>query len=435
MILIPFVFFTALTAYWWRQHKGFDLCVYMSAMYAFTSLCCAIVVYTGLLGEAGILFDETDLELNTVPTALFCGGIFMCMAPFSLFYKKDLKTITTNSPFTVDAISWLLIAVSLINLYLVADSTLDILQGDLEAVRTAHYDGLLTPAELKAETMFFALKYLYYLNISTLLCLPLFFYYVCFTKKPWWFCTLLFFASLSNPIAGIQSVDRTEIVFYAMMLISCIVIFHRFFSKKFKRLLTTVMVLFSSLAVVYLVAVSVARFDERQGAGEGMLQYAGQNYLNFCYFWENGKFNEISPERVFPLTSKTLWHLQNDNDRRSERSGREGFFMSVFPSFIGDIMLDITPIGMLVWILAYFLFGMIVIRMPHRKSLTIEEVLMIFVLSITPIFGIFYYRMMHSYYTYMAMIAVVAFIMSKIKFTIKNEDSDNHSDIQRNEMD
>ena len=75
MILVPFIFFSLLTAYLWWRHQCFDVCVYMSSLYTFTSLMAIILVIGDLLEEGGILFDAYDIQLSPIPTLLYCGFI------------------------------------------------------------------------------------------------------------------------------------------------------------------------------------------------------------------------------------------------------------------------------------------------------------------------------------------------------------------------
>ena len=419
MIFIPFVFFLLLTIYFWKKHRYIDICVYMSSLYAFTTFCAIPLVLFDMLGDGGILFDETDIELNILPTLLFCLTIGLSIMPFSMVYTKEIKEITPPMPFVLEGVSWFLIAVSVLNLYIVADSTLDILQGNLEAVREAHYSGVMTPAAIKVSSMPFLVQFMYYFNISTLLCLPIFFYHLCFDKKPMWYLALLFFASLSNPIAGIQAVDRTEIMFYSMMFLLCLLFFFPHLSKKVRRITTICSVSFAIIIFIYVFAVSQARFSERSGGAEtSALQYTGQGYLNFCYFWENGKFEELSTEREFAFLNHYLLKIDSNSDRRSERSGKEGFFISVFPTFVGDILLDLTPIGMFIWISIYFIICIIIIQRPRRSVFSIGEILMLFCLSITPIFGIFYYKLFYYTHTLMEFICVFVYVFSKIRIKI-----------------
>ena len=420
MILVPFIYFTFLTLYWWKKHKGVDVCVYMSGLYAFTSLCAVIIFFQGYLDDGGILFDEMDIELNIIPTLVFIIILTLSILPFSLIYAKEIHTIQDHSPFCLDMLCWLLIGISFLNLYLVADSTLDILGGDLEAVRAAHYEGILSPAQLKADKMPAIFKYLYYLNTSTLLALPLFFYYICTpNKKKWWFKLLVLFSSFSVPIYGIQAADRTEIMFYFLMLIYCFVFFQKMISKKFKRYALFFGTPIILLAIVYMVAVTQARFEDR---GEGSLasatEYAGQGYLNFCFFWEHQNTDEIATEREFPLINHMLFKIDSNPERRAERSGKQGFFISVFPTFAGDLLLDLGLAGASIWICFFFITGMLIIKSAHREDFFIGEVLLIFIMAAIPLFGVFYYRYFWFTYTLMIIIAVCIYFLSSKRFRL-----------------
>jgi len=420
MVLVPFIYFTLLTLYWWKKHKGIDVCVYMSGLYAVSTFCAMLIVELGMLEQGGVLFDEMDLELNIVPTILFLVFLTLSILPFSLINAEDMKTIRNMSPFVLDVFCWMLIALSLLNLYLVADSTLDILGGDLDAIRQAHYEGILTPAQIKAEKMPFFLRLFYYLNTATLLALPLSFYFVCIQKdKPWWFNSLLFFASLSVPIAGIQAADRTEIMFYILMFLYCVFFFRKTISKKMKRWALILGTPFIFAILIYLVAVSQARFEKAEGgASASAIEYAGQGYLNFCFFWEKQNTDEIASEREFPLINHVLFKIDSNAIRRDERSGKQGFFISVFPTFVGDILLDLGAIGVSIWVIFFFLTGMLVIKSAHRTEFHIGEMLAIFVMAAIPIFGVFYYRYFAFTYSLMIILTVIMYVLSSRKFSI-----------------
>jgi oligosaccharide repeat unit polymerase len=389
----------------------------MAGLYAFTSLLGIIVVLGDLLDDGGILFDNYDIQFSPIATLLYCGLITWGILPFSMLYKKDLKIITTPNPTIVLALSIFLIIIAFINLYLVADSTVEILSGDLSTIRTDHYNGIESPAQVKAQSMPFVIKFLYYFNTSTLLAIPLFFYYLCFSKKPWWFKGLLLFTSLSMPIAGIQTADRTEMVFYAMMFLSCLILFHKFLSAKIKRIMRYLTIPIALAMIVYFGAVTEARFSKRESGTVGNLaQYAGQNYLNFCYFWEKANYDHITAERELPMTYHYVFKIDNDDYRRSIRSGQQGFFMSVFASYIGDIMLDLSPIGMIAWCTFFFLIMTIILKRPHREELSVGEYMVYFVFSAIPIFGIFYYRYMSFPYTFMLITVALVYFTDKYDF-------------------
>lgn len=420
MVLVPFVFFGALAFHWWREHGGMDVCVYMALLYALTSLLAVVIVVGGMLGGGGILFAENTLETGVVPTVLYCLLIGLSMLPFSMIYNRDLKVVTSRMPLVVDALCVVLFLEALLNLYLVADSTLEILTGDLSTIRSDHYEGILSPADVKAESMPFVVRVFRYLNAATILALPIWFYSVSMLKRPWWYNALLFSTSLSMPLAGIQCADRTECAYYALMAVFCYLLFGKFLTRQLKRRLMWLSVAGGLLMAAYLTAVSVARFEDREGgATQSVVQYVGQGYLNFCFFYEYANRDLVTTEREFPLVNHFLLGVDSNPERRFKRSGEQGFSISVFPSFVGDLLLDLSPLGMSVWVLYYFLLCCLLIRRAHREELEISEVLALFVVASVPIFGVFYYRFFNTGRAYTVLVVAITYLVSRCKWVYK----------------
>ena len=433
MVFVPFIFFTILTVYWIYKRKEFGISQLLSSLYAICSLMAAILVLTDNVEGGGILWLGWKVEVNVISTLSYCLLIGLTLLPFSFIKLSNIKTITNTAPISLIILSALIVVVSFICIYIVADSTLDILSGDLKDVRNAFYEGEETPAEIKAKSMNYVFRILLYLNVATILALPLAFYYLCFYPKYWWWSLLLFFSSLSMPILGIQTVDRTEIVYWGLMFLYCIIFFHRFFTKGIKIALSVASSILSIVALVYLMAVSMARFeDSDNGTFISMTQYGGQGFLNYCYFCENADFNLISSEREFPIFNHYVKKIDSTGDRRNERSAKQGFFISVFPSFAGDILLDLGPIGVVLWVIGYAILTIIIIREYYRNEFNVGEVLLLFVLVSVPLFGIFYYRFHTVNHGYVILVAIVFYFISKIKFVFSRKDDDicNYSNIQ-----
>lgn len=420
MVVVPFVFFTALTLYLWNRHRNFDVCVYMTALYAFTAFFSIVLVWGEMLyGAGGIDFNNSNLKLSVTPTFLYCVFIALGILPFTMIYGRDMKKISARAPLLIDILSVVLIAEALLNLYLIYDSTSDILSGDLAAVRTDHYEGIISPAEVKSQSMPAIFRYFYYLNPSTILALPIWFYNISCRNVKWWYNGLLLITSLSIPLAAIQQADRSECLFYVLMFLFCYFFFRGMMSRKTKVRLYLVGGVLAVLLTTYFMAVSVARFEKRGGTAEGLIKYTGQNYLNFCYFWEYGKFNLISPEREFPLTWHFLFDIDSTPERRDVRSGQQGFSISVFPSYIGEIMIDISPLGMAIWMFYFFLLCCIIIRSPHREEMDISEVLAIFMAAEIPVLGIIYFRFSNHLRSYTLIITLLIYVFSRRKLVYK----------------
>ena len=238
----------------------------------------------------------------------------------------------------------------------------------------------------------------------------------------WWCNGMLLFASLSAPIVGIQVADRTEIVFWGLMLLFCAIFFYRNLPSRSKWILSILSVPVLSAAFIYFLAVSQARFDgndKSSSSAERAIQYAGQGYLNFCYFYENANTDYISAEREFPFIYHFALHKDSNADRREERSGEQGFFISVFPTFAGDILLDTGVMGLIVWVIIYFMLAMLLLRRAHRTEMDLSEVLLIYLLAIIPIFGIFYYRLFTFQNSVTILATIIIYVCSKNKIVFK----------------
>ena len=419
MLVIPFLYFTFLTIFWWKKHQGMDICVYLSGLYAISSFFSIVIVYADFLGAGGVLFDSNDLELGVIPTFLFCAFLTLSILPFSMIYSKKIKHITSTNKNILTGLAVILIIVGFINLYVVTDSTMEILSGDLASIRNNHYKGAVSPAQIKVESLPSIFGYLYTLNYATILALPLLFHYLSQKKQNWILCLLLLISSLSLPLAAIQTADRNEFIFYGMMFIFCLILFFKQLTKKAKRIIYFFSAVFCSLFLLYVIAVSMARFEDReQGTSGGIIQYAGQGYLNFCYFWENANFEFIAPEREFPMISHTIFKVDSDDYRRSVRSGQQGFFISVFPTFIGEIMLDLSPIGMISWVIYYSLICFLIIRSSQREEYDIEEIIIIFALAAIPTFGLFYYRYFFFSHSLITITAALLYFASRFRISL-----------------
>ncbi len=425
MIFVPFIYFLCLTLYVWHKHRAFDVCVVMTGLYALTSLLAMIVYLMDELEGGGILYGDlhSDIEIGVVPTVIYCVVLSLTLLPFTLVSESKIERIVNNAPWTMYLVSWVMICQFFLTLYLVVDSTYEILSGDLSALRASHYNGEMSPAELKALTLPVVLQYYHYMTYSTILSMPLFFYYLCFEKKPWWFLTLLFMSTLTMPIAAIQVVDRTEFVYYGLMFVWCVVFFRRFMTKRQKVKLGLALSPLALGALAYFVVVTVARFDdsrdkENKGAAITALQYAGQGFLNFCYFWEYGNGDYPTIERVMPMTSHMLFHVDSTSEHRAERGDRQqGFRISVFGTFIGDVLLDLGFAGMVMWALFFAFVCCMIFQTPHRTEFNTGELLAIFMVSAVPLFGLFYYRYYLFTHFFTLFFVAVSYFMSK--YTIR----------------
>ena len=422
MFILPFIFFSLLTYFLYKRQEGVTVAVYLSALYAITALCAVVTILCGFLGEdSGILYDNSNAEFGLLPTVFYCALLAASIWPFTRFNTTKIRTTELVSPWALDALGVFLIILSLINLYLVADSTLDILNGNFAELRQAHYDGEESLAQIKAESLPLV-SYLYLLNIITIFALPLAFYNITRRRCTWWFNGLLLFASLAQPIAAVQTADRTEIAFFGIMAMFTLVMFWREISLRTKIILGIIATPIVVAMAIYVSAVTSDRFEKTYaGPAASAMQYIGQGYINFCYIWEHANSDYISTEREFPLYNRIFTGIVSDGDRRNVRSAEHGFFISVFPTFIGDILLDLTLPGLIFWILAYIaICNRVIPDTEEQSAIHAADYLTVFMLGVIPAFGVFYYRYFNFKSTLMIICIIIAVFLSKHTFSFSD---------------
>ena len=82
MYFVPFIYFSALTYYFWQKNRTFDLAVYISTLFTITSLCCIIMVLGGYMSGSGVLVDGWEPNFGVIPTILYCALITITIFPF-----------------------------------------------------------------------------------------------------------------------------------------------------------------------------------------------------------------------------------------------------------------------------------------------------------------------------------------------------------------
>lgn len=427
MYFVPFIYFSALTYYFWQKHRTFDLAVYMSLLFAFTSLCAIIMVLGNFLEGGGVLVDGWDPEFGLLPTLTYCLLITVTIFPFSLIRPEKLQTVSNIHRYLMLAFSIFIVLQGLVVFYIVGGSITDLLNGDFKFLKDSGYAGDMTIADAKVASMSFPIQFLYYFSFITLLGIPLFFYYSCIENRSLWLTMPLLIASISPVERAVMGADRTEIVHYGLMFLFSIVFFQRFIGKKVRNFLVTASIPVVILASVYVIAVSASRFDESEaGTGGSIIEYAGQSYVNFCFVYDNHNPDLVYFEREFPMTHYLIFHTQY-TETKEERTAKEGFFVGIFASHIGSWFLDGSLPGSVIISLTFALICCLVIRYYNRTSFDIGEVFMLFILGAVPTFGIFYYRYYSIATSIVVWVAFFFYLFSKVNIVWGKDSSSEDS--------
>ena len=421
MVYFVFCWFLLLTFFFYKR-TGFSLCTYMFALYAISTFCSILIVKDSSITQ-NVPFNDPG-ELRFIPTFLYCILTPLIILPFRHinFQKTDKKPVINISLFNY--ISYFFILVSLISLLAFFNDMRNVLSGDLSALKDFYNDA---DSSRTFDNLPAPIQFILGFNILTLYALPFFFYSICFLNKSKFFNALLLLASLGSTWSAIIIADRTTIMFYLQMFICSYIIYRGVASKRNIEVLNKIFVSIFAVFAIYIVSVTISRFGEdtkyTQGGDSSLnavIAYTGQGYLHFCYFYENANPNCIHYDRVFPITNKLIFDKEYA-DTREDRILKHGFFVGVFASALGGIMLDIGVFGMLIWVLTYFFFFEWIFSRWKKTKISLPKVLFIFFIAAIPIFGIFYYR----YYAYkIALTNIVMLVICLIfKYSMKGNNN------------
>lgn len=431
MHFIPLIYFTGLSFYLWSKNKAMDLSVYMSSLYALTALCSELMIMLGQTGGSGVLADGWEMNFGFIPTVLYCALITLTILPFSLIRVEKLKEITSNRRIILYCLTILIVLQSILMLYLLSSCISELFTSNLKDLKNTYYSGELSPMDAKMLLLPIPLRLLFYTSSLTLFALPLFFYFTCVEKRNVLLCLPLIIVSLTYVFKGIIIADRTEIILWGLMFIFCLIMFRNIISKPVFRTLSFLSIPFAGVALVYFLAVSSDRFDtkDESGAGNSILMYAGQSYMNFCYFYDNHDPNLYYLEREFPLTSMALFHTTYV-DTKEERTAKEGFFVGVFATHVGSWLLDSGVYGAFFFSCAFAFICLFVIRKYNRREFSIEEILLLYTLGTIPTFGIFYYRFYHYAIALQYVVAGLLYINSRYRVVWNGSKNAGHENKQ-----
>ena len=190
------------------------------------------------------------------------------------------------------------------------------------------------------------------------------FYCLLIQKLPSKYFWLYFLASLSTIYYGVLAVDRAKTTYWIISFFIMFFFYKPYMSKQNKKRLQYVFYFFTGVAILYLAYITIGRFGERyygsvSGSQGGIITYLGQNYINFCFFFDNYTPPVIDLSLIFPFFHKYILG-QDSVDAvtiQTFMSFKTGFETGVFYTFIGHIIIAAGQIVAIVFCLCYSLLA------------------------------------------------------------------------------
>lgn len=415
MVYIPAIFF-GLLFFHSILNRGWNIEAFLYLIFFITGVASIIL-------DAQNLYDYNCLKkpLGIAPL-FYCLLLWLCIRPFGdKLHNCRINEVVIRNERILDLATYFYFAVFIIVLYVSFTNISQIIVNtSLAQVRQdayhndneffySHLQGI--PRYICALTTFFF--------ASSFFMLVVFFVNVLFRKTKWYINVMALLGSTTQLITGITQADRSQVVYWGVMFVVLFTFFYKSIRNgKQKSLLIYVLPLFS-LALVYLVAVSLSRWgDSDAGAEGGTIRYLGMNYFNFCNFFNNFWGTPHSLCELFPLSYK----LSGGADYFAFGEyieSRTGVFVLTFSTFLGYICSISGPIVMFLYCLFYNRLASSFLKRKEKTRITFHELTKFWVVVLVPACGFFCYH--YSFYT--TTIALVIWFMishfTKSKINVK----------------
>ncbi|MDT0294045.1 oligosaccharide repeat unit polymerase [Mesonia ostreae] len=387
MVVLPFIYFTLLLIFIYKR-RGFNIGAYVVSIYSLTS-------FFALLMEISSLrpYVLKNYEIGVVPTVLYCFLLTLTIWPFYNFRGERILTIGLNKPKSFNKIVYFYFGCFLLIVVSAAGNIVQILKGDLGALRIAKSRGEAISEDVATGGPFHSVMVLANsFGGFSIIMLLFYFYSICFLNKSKLFNTIILLSSMSIIIIGILGVDRSKSIYWLISYGLMLVIFWSHMTKRQHRKIFKITGIILGLIGSYFLMVTFSRFGEGEnGSQDSIISYAGQSYIYFCYFFDNVDYGQFSLQRIFPW----FYNLFIDNginstvELNSAILGKTGTYVGVFSTFIGDIMVASGKLAAIIYCFCLFIFSKKILHFKNKVYYQFYEMLFLFCLISIPMLGLF----------------------------------------------
>lgn len=382
-------------------------------------------LFSILMYSVGLRIDASSTYYPTIgATFFYCCTIFICLIPFMKYSNlRFLKIEPGRNDGFFTILGWAAFIWFLMTLFIDINAIIQVLTGDMSAIRAALYEGdrliyndaSKVPFVIRAPWTLFN----YVFKCSWVMIFLAF--YVRFVEKmPWKYFVFFILASTVVLMESIIGVDRSKVAYWLIGIGANYLFFKNYMGARERKITTNGLMVLVGLSIFYLSMMTNARFGDRtydsttvEGSLGGLLIYLGQPYPNFCFFFDNFECKWSTMACIFPTfyymflpdEPSGLVPIQKYLDNFvSYRTG-------VFYTFIGAIMI---MAGKWIAILFSTLFSVVsykVLGEIKRKPNSIFTLYIYYALGSILLLGLFAY-----YYAepILDMSVILTFIILKI---------------------
>ena len=160
--------------------------------------------------------------------------------------------------------------------------------------------------------------------------------------------------------------------------------------------------------------ITIQRYGESdEGSGNSLISYAGQPYLNFCYFFNAFENPDgVTLKYLFPSFHHfVLGDFEGSLALQKEMYMRTGIYCGVFYTLLGDFMVSDGRMGPFILTIVYLFVSLFAYR-KHKRDCSFENYFVAFLLMLVPTIGIITY-----YYNNISMTISLILVLLLLKVT------------------
>ena len=411
MTSVPFFYFTLLSIFIYRKNKQVDIALFMTLIFAVS-------------GGFTILMDSYDLiepkiynSITLYTTLSYCTLLTLVIIPFIINSNTQipqLLPIRNNSLLkTLAILSIVWFGIMVLFSY---NKIISILTGDMGELRRDVYLGVYdTTSWAKSIPRPIALLMLpfNFIFANPWVLIFLGFYGRCIQKLPTKYFFYFIIASMSGPWVGVLGIDRSTVTYWLIALVANYLFFKKFFDSGQKKRINILMLILLSIAVFYLVLITVSRFSsgdfsDLDDSNNSFVEYIGQPFPFFCYFFGDYSSSWKTLGLIFPFTSKYfLGGPSSGIEIQMYIEKITGVTAGVFNTFIGQISMSAGSFIAVLFCVILFIVSTVSLKRISKRSISMRTSYLYLLFSSVVFLGLFGYY----YSTPARTFSVVAFLV------------------------
>lgn len=401
MIFIPAIYFSAFLIHVVKK-QGFDIAAYIILLYLVTGIFSIFLYYSDPI--------YSQKQITIIPAVFYCLFLTITIAPFIRIRSAQRIIIPYINEKVFNIIVFVYIFSFIFTIILFwNDMVFRLLTADFKEMRGDDSVFMQTAQSRLSGGLRLISNVFGILNIFSSIMVLFFFFSLCFLKKSKMYNIIILISSLSCVMMAIINIDRSIVFYWILLFGFCYTLFRPYMKKKENRFVIKVGLIAIALILVYFVAITISRFgntDDGNGALASVINYAGQNYIEFCWFWDNFSLPKHNLSGIFPAFHHfILGDSMGPVSYGLSIESKVGFFVNKFYTFMGSIMIYL---GQPFVPFFCILFSLLVFSLfKTSRHFTLGQLIRLYIIAEIPACGVILY----PYTSYMSTTAALLFLL------------------------